>query len=162
MYLQDIGYQVREERKARKLTQAGLAQAAGVSRVTLNQLESGLLRDLGVRKLNAVLAQVGLTLSVESLDRRPDFVRMAVTSANVSFRDKLLEEELIRALLTGRVAPGKRPHFRALLDEVTPEIMQGLIKEVRRWAKPGRVEKNIHAIAAAVGASGRFESWLLT
>jgi transcriptional regulator with XRE-family HTH domain len=162
MHLQEIGYQIREARKARKLTQAALARAAGVSRVTLNQLESGLFRDLGVRKLRKVLEHVGLTLSLEPLDRRPDFVRMAATSASVSFRDRLTEDELIRALLTGRVAPGKRPHFRALFDEITPAIMQGLIAETSRWAKPGKVEKNVLAIAAAVGASKRVESWLPT
>jgi len=162
MHLQEIGCQVREARKVRELTQAALARAAGISRVTLNQLESGLIRDLGVRKLKKVLEHVGLTLSLESLDRRPDFAHMAAASASVSFRNRLTEDELIRALLTGRVAPEKRPHFRALFDEITPTIMQGLIEETRRWAKPGKIEKNVHAIAAAVGASRRFESWLPT
>ena len=64
--------------------------------------------------------------------------------------------------ITGRVAPGKRPHFRALFDEITPAIMQGLIEETSRWAKPGKVEKNVRTIAAAVGASKRVESWLPT
>lgn len=164
MRLQEIGHKIRDARKARQMTQAALARAAGVSRVTVNQLESGLFPDLGVGKLRKILEQVGLTLSIHPVtrERRPDFVSMAATSASVSFREKLTEEELIRSLLTGKVPPGRRPHLRTLLDEVASPVMQGLIEETNRWTRPDRVRRNLAAIAEAVGASRRVESWLPT
>lgn len=158
MRLQEIGQEIREARKARRLTQAALARKAGVSRVTMNQLESGLFPDLGVGRLRRILEHVGLALAVQPVERsrRPDYIRMAATSASVSFREKLTEEELIRSLITGKILPGKRPHFRALFDEVTPAVMQGLIDETGRWAKPDRIRKNLAAIANAVGASHKW------
>jgi len=154
MRLQEIGHQIRQARLARALTQAQLARAAGVSRTTLNQLENGLFPDLGIRKLRAILDQVGLALTIQTTQKNtaPDFVRMACTTANVSYRNELTEDELIRALLTGKVTPAKRPHFRTLLDEATPALLQGLVEEAGRWSKPGRVEKNLVKIARDINA----------
>ncbi len=149
MRLQEIGYQIRQARAAQGLTQAQLSAAAGVSRTTLNQLENGLFPDLGIKKLRAILEQVGLALTIGPAQKTsaPDFIRMACTTASVSFRNALTEDELIRALLTGKIPPAKRPHFRTLLDEATPALRQGLIEEAGRWTKPGRVERNLAMIA---------------
>lgn len=161
MRLQEIGYQVRQARGARGLTQARLAAAAGVSRTTLNQLENGLFPDLGIKKLQAILREVGLDLAIQAARQpAPDFVRMACVTANVSYRNALTEEELIRALLTGTVPPGKRPHFRTLLEEATPAVLQGLVQEVGRWTKPGRVEKSIAKIATAINPKRKPAEWL--
>jgi len=164
MRLQEIGYEIRRARLARGLTQAQLASAAGISRVTLNQLESGVFPDLGVRKLQAVLEQVDLRLSLQPAPsaRTPDFIGIASTSASVSFKEPLREEELIRALLTGKVPAGKRPHFRSLLEESQPSVVRGLLGEVGRWTKPGRVERNLAKIARAVGVTDRINAWLTT
>src|SRR6266581_5916889 len=145
MRLQEIGYEVRRARLAQGLTQAELAKAAGLSRVTLNQLELGTFPDLGVRKLQALLENVGLTLAIQPAATRSesDFVRVAATTASVSFKQPLTEEELIRALLTGQIPPGKRPHLRLLFEEAVPSLMRGLINELSQWTKPGRVEKNL-------------------
>lgn len=164
MRLQDIGYQIRQARLERGLTQAQLAQAAKVSRTTLNQLENGLFPDLGVKKLRAILDQLGLTLIIQSTEKTaaPDFVRMACTTANVSYRDVLSEDELIRALLTGKIPVGKRPHFRTLLDEAAPALLQGLAQEVSRWTKPGRLEKNLDMIAKDINSKRGVGTWLKT
>lgn len=164
MRLQAIGYQIRQARAAMGLTQAQLSATAGVSRTTLNQLENGLFPDLGVKKLRAILDQVGLTLTIQPAEKTsaPDFVRMACTTANVSYRDALSEDELIRALLTGKIPPGKRPHFRTLFDEATPALLQGLTQEASRWTKPGRLEKNLGMIAQDINSKRRIDEWLKT
>ena len=74
--------------------------------------------DLGVRKVLAILETLGLDLAVQPVPetRRPDFIRMACTTANASYKIALTEDELIHALLTGKPATGNRPHLRALLD----------------------------------------------
>lgn len=152
MHLQEIGFRLRAARLEQKRTQAQLAKAAGVSRTTLNQLESGLVIDLSVQRLRAILREVGLDLLLgqSNSDPAPDFIRMAATSASVSYRSPLSEDELIRALLTGKVPASRRPHFRTLLEEASPALLQGLVEEARRWTKPGRVEKNLAQILSAI------------
>ena len=164
MRLQEIGYDVRRARVARGLTQAELAHAAGLSRATINRLEMGTFPDLGARKLQALLEKVGLTLAIQPAPkaRESDYIRMAATSASVSFKVPLTEAELIRALLTGKVPPARRPHFRVLLDEARPALVRGLLREISRWTKPGKVEKNLAAIAQVVGATERGQAWLKT
>ena len=164
MRLQEIGYAIRKARQERGLTQAQLAAAARLSRTTLNQLENGLFPDLGVRKLQSVLDRVGLTLSIQAApaDGQPDFIRMACTTANVSYKAALSEDELIRVLLTGKVPLGKRPHLRTLFDEGSDALLKGMFDEASRWTAPGRVEKSIARIAREVGASRRVEEWLTT
>lgn len=155
--MQELGYTIRQARIAQGMTQARLARASGISRVTLNQLENGLFPDLGVRKVAALLKNLGLELAVTERPARPnaDFVSMASTSASVSFKEPLLDDELIRILLTGKVPANRRPHMRALLDEASPALLQGLLEEVSRWTKPGRAEKNIAAIVKALGTPGK-------
>lgn len=164
MRLQDIGYRIRQSRLEQGLTQAQLARAAKISRTTLNQLENGLFPDLGVKKLSAILDQLGLALAIQAANdpATPDFVSMACTTANVSYRDALTEDELIRALLTGKIPAGKRPHFRTLFDEAAPALLLGLAQEVSRWTKPGRLEKNLGMIASAINPKRGVDTWLKT
>lgn len=164
MRFQELGYEIRRARLAQGLTQAQLAREAKLSRTTLNQFENGLFSDLGVRKVQAILENLGLGLSVQQVSKvlQPDFIRMACTTANVSYKDTLTEDELVYALLTGKVAVKKRPHFRTILDEASPILLKGLIQEVSRWTKPGRVEKNLARIAEKIGSSRRIGKWTTT
>ncbi|MGH6827076.1 helix-turn-helix transcriptional regulator [Methyloceanibacter sp.] len=156
-----MGHAIRRARIARGLTQAALAKTAGLSRVTLNRLEMGTFPDLGANKLQALLENVGLTLAVQPAPKphRPDFLRLATTTASVSFKEPLTEAELIRALLSGKVPRGKKPHFRLLLEEASPSMMRGLLREVSLWTKPGKVEKSLAAIAREVGATEPVYEW---
>lgn len=162
MRIQALGYEIRRARRALGMTQAQLAEDAGLSRTTLNQLENGLFPDLGIKKVLTILQRLGLELSLQKTERRQDFIRMACTTASVSYRNPLAEGELIQALLTGKIPPGKRPHFRTLLDEATPTLLSGLVKSVSQWTKPGRVERNLVRIAHEVGSTRRIEDWLKT
>ena len=157
-----MGAEIRAARLSRGLTQARLAAEAGVSRKTLNLLENGRVGDLGVRKVLALLEELGVELraDVERRPRRPDYVRMACTTASVSYRSALTEDELIHALLTGKVPPGRHAHLRTLLDEAPAALLAGLAAEAARWTKPGRLERNLARLAREVGASRRSERWL--
>jgi len=162
--LQELGYEIRRARAARGFTQAELAQAAGLSRTTLNQLENGLFPDLGVKKVQAILDRLGLDLAVEQAQRarRPDFIQMACTTASVSFRESLAPDELVHALLSGKVPRNRRPHLRTLLEEAPRPLLEGLVHEVSRWTKPGKVAGNVEKIATELGSSQRTRSWLKT
>ena len=165
MRIEDLGGEIRKARLARGLTQARLAAEVGLSRKTLNLLENGLVGDLGMRKVFAVLKKLGIDLSIvepHAGPRRPDYVRMACTTANVSYKTALSEDELVRALLTGRVPPRREAHIRTLLDEAPPPLLSGLAAEAARWSRPGKLQSNLSRLAREVGASRRIEEWLRT
>jgi transcriptional regulator with XRE-family HTH domain len=161
MKLEQIGYEIKRFRMARGWTQAELAAAARLSRTTLNQLENGLVKDLGIRKVQAVLEQLGLVLATQSPPKPqpPDFLSLASTTASVSFKTALTDHELLRALLTGRVPANRRPHFRVLFEEAKPAVMRGVLRQVGQWTKAGRVAKNLTKIAAAIGWAGDTSKW---
>ena len=162
MRLQELGYTIRKARRARGLTQAQLARAVSLSRTTMNQLENGLFPDIGVRKAQMTLEALGLELCIRPAQksRQPDYVRMACTSASASYREKLSEGELVRALLTGRIPPGRRPHLRMLLEEAPSDVLKGTLHEIGKYTRPGRVAGNLLAIAESLGSSRKVQRWL--
>jgi hypothetical protein len=85
---------------------------------------------------------------------------MARTVANASFRAKLSEAELVRALLTGRIAPRHRPHLRALLAEAPVALLKGLADEVGRWTRQGRVAESVRRLSEMLGTERRTRTWL--
>ena len=66
-----IGKQIRKARKYRKVSQAELAKALGMSRTTIGQIENGTVQEIGVRKLIRVLEFLGLELRVRPAGRPP-------------------------------------------------------------------------------------------
>ncbi len=71
MDMETLGEAVRVRRKALKLTQAAVASAHGMSRVTLSNFENGKLPELGVRKLMAICSTLGLELTLTDMISRP-------------------------------------------------------------------------------------------
>jgi transcriptional regulator with XRE-family HTH domain len=67
----DIGRQIKLARKSRKITQAELAKALGMSRATIGQIERGTVQDIGVRKLIRLLEYLGLEIRVRPAGRPP-------------------------------------------------------------------------------------------
>ncbi|ABL01396.1 transcriptional regulator, XRE family (plasmid) [Pelobacter propionicus DSM 2379] len=67
----ELGKKIREERKHRKLSQAQVAAALGMSRTTISQIEMGTVQDIGVRKLIRVLEYLGLELQVRAAGAPP-------------------------------------------------------------------------------------------
>ncbi|KAF0155825.1 MAG: XRE family transcriptional regulator [Syntrophaceae bacterium] len=67
----NIGQQIRQTRKKRKISQAELAKALGMSRTTIGQIENGTVQEIGVRKLIRILEFLGLELRVRSAGQPP-------------------------------------------------------------------------------------------
>ena len=128
---------------------------------TLNRLENGVFPDLGVKKAGAILEKLGMELSIKpvELKHKPDFVSMACTSAGVSFKKQLAPDELVHALLSGKVPSEKAAHLITLLDEAPEVLLSGLIEQVGSWVKPGKVEKNLQKIAKQVGLTKEPARW---
>ena len=73
MTLSELGIKVAAWRKGKKMTQAEFCEAAGISTVTLSQLENGDLLELGFNKVQRVLSCVGKELSVRDASPVPTF-----------------------------------------------------------------------------------------
>ncbi len=67
----DIGRHIKMVRKSRRITQAELAKALGMSRTTIGQIERGTVQDIGVRKLIRLLEFLGLEIKVRQAGRPP-------------------------------------------------------------------------------------------
>jgi transcriptional regulator with XRE-family HTH domain len=67
----EIGREIGLARKGRKITQAELGSALGMSRTTIGQIERGTVQDIGVRKLIRVLQFLGLEMRVRPAGRPP-------------------------------------------------------------------------------------------
>ncbi len=66
-----LGNAIREARRQKKITQSDLSRAAGIGRSTLSQLENGLVKDIGIRKIIRVLDCLGLELTTRPQDAPP-------------------------------------------------------------------------------------------
>jgi len=64
MNLLDLGERIRTLRKQKGLTQAELAEKAGISRATLSKLENGLIAQISVVTLAEILNALGYELDI--------------------------------------------------------------------------------------------------
>ena len=71
MQMTEIGTAIREARKRAGRTQADLAGSLGMSRATVSAIENGTVQEIGVRKLAALCAAVGLDIRIGPQQRRP-------------------------------------------------------------------------------------------
>jgi transcriptional regulator with XRE-family HTH domain len=69
--LTTIGTAIAMARRAAKQPQAELARSLGMSRATISGIENGTVQEIGVRKLIALCASIGLELTVRPKGRRP-------------------------------------------------------------------------------------------
>lgn len=160
MDISKISRSIRSTRLARGYTQAQLAARAGLSRTTVNQLESGVVADLGMRKLAELLSVLGLDLAVvaasESLE--PDFLGMAAQSASVSYRGRLTPQHLVRVMRTGRAPAGLIPHLRVVFDEVSPKVLDGAIEQAGLDLDRPTILANLREAARQVGTQLRLDA----
>lgn len=71
MNLAEMGLLIRETRKAAKRPQAELAHSLGMSRTTISAIENGTIGEIGIRKVIALCAALGLELNVQPKRPRP-------------------------------------------------------------------------------------------
>src|SRR5438552_325720 len=141
MKLEDLGHRIRQARTAKDMTQGELAKAAGVSRTTINLLENGLVGDVGLKKAQAILDRLGLSLSIASAPKtpRPNFLKMASATASVRSKTAISESNLRRMFVTGKVPKEHRAHIRDLLEGAPSELLKGLLRDIVSHHRPGRV-----------------------
>ncbi|MEK6353231.1 MAG: helix-turn-helix domain-containing protein [Burkholderia cenocepacia] len=151
MQLNEIGQAVAKRRAELHLTQAQLARLAGLSRLTINQLETGKLKDLGINKLIPLLALLGIELVTHARSAQRGLYKTTI-SANVSYKSELTERRLVDALATGEIPAGYESQFAVILDEVPlPVVVQAVEEAAERSGTPLRsIWKNLAAWSQAL------------
>ena len=132
MNLTSIGQIVQRRRQALGLSQARLAKLSGLSRATINQLETGTIVDLGAAKLMVLLELLGVTLDAIERPARDHALVLASQTASVSYRERLKPDALAAAMVDGRLPADITPHIATLLDEAPLTLIVGAVEEVAR------------------------------
>lgn len=130
MNLADIGQLVHARRIALGLSQARLATMSGLSRATINQLETGSLVDLGAAKLITLLDLVGINLDADTRKGRQGALQLVSQSASVSYKILLNPAALAAAMVDGALPKEITPHVSTLLDEAPLSLIVATVEEV--------------------------------
>jgi transcriptional regulator with XRE-family HTH domain len=146
MQLYEIGQAVAKRRAELDLTQAQLAKLTGLSRVTVNQLEAGKVKDLGINKLIPLLGVLGLELNATPRPEQRGLYKAAV-SANVSYKGHLTERALAKALASGQIPEGYESQISSILDEVPVPVVVKAVEEASKnsGTPPRTIWKNLAA-----------------
>jgi len=157
MNLVQIGGEIHSRRVQAGLLQEHLAKFAGLSRVTINQLENGTLKDLGYTKLKAVMDVLGLGMETVQPSGMTSALAVAARSISTSYRD-IITPDMLSMMLRSGVAPEQfHPHLMALLDETplpvvvkavaeaaTPDVpAKKIMKHLSLWAKQWKVGRAV-------------------
>jgi transcriptional regulator with XRE-family HTH domain len=135
MQIAEIGQVVQSRRTELGLSQLRLAKLADLSRATINQLENGTLKDLGIAKLDALLGLLGLQLNPKPSRKQKNGLRMAAITSSVSFRNAFDPRVLSNALQSGELPKGFEPHIAHLLDEAPLRLIVQVVEDTAQRSK---------------------------
>ena len=151
--LHEIGAQIKSRRIKLGMTQDLLSRASGLSRATINALESGTIKDLSFSRISRVLSVLGLGLETSSAPRRSSAsaLHTASQSASVSLRTALDPAVLQKALTDAHGPPHAIAHIGTFLDEAPSPLLTRLVTEVSRKTKvaPSTIWGNMKKLATS-------------
>jgi DNA-binding XRE family transcriptional regulator len=144
MNLAQIGDAIHSKRIETGLLQNHLAKFAGLSRVTINQLENGTLKDLGYTKLKAVMDILSLDMETVRTSGMKSALTVAARSVSTSYRDVITPDVLATILRSGVVSEAFQPHLMALLDETPLPVLVNAVAEAATLDVPAKkIMKNL-------------------
>jgi transcriptional regulator with XRE-family HTH domain len=157
MDLRTIGSEIRARRLQTGLQQDHLAKLVGLSRVTVNQLENGTIKDLSYSRLSGILAVLGLDLATREAQGINNGLSLAARNASTSYRDELTANQLLEILRSGNAPQRYHPHLMTLLDETPlPIVVRAvseaaddthppklIMKNLQRWAREWKVNRQV-------------------
>lgn len=142
--MDELGRAVRARRLDMGLSQARTAALCGLSRQTINQIEAGSIPDLGLNKVDRLVAVLGLNLRVglappAAMSRsRMLPLRRAAVAAGVSYRTRLPPARLKQIVIAGNVPAAYAPHLHALLDDAPVSLLASVAEQLDAETGIGR------------------------
>lgn len=136
--LLELSAAVRARRSDMGLTQTMLAKLSGLSRATVNQVESGAIKDLSMIRAARLLETLGLSVLIAPPRARhspPDPARhraleIAARTSSVSYRTVMRADELRAVLVDALLPTGWLPHVHALLDEAPVSLLASVVEQL--------------------------------
>jgi transcriptional regulator with XRE-family HTH domain len=163
--IHELGQALRARRTEMGLSQAQVAALSGLSRQTVNQIETCAAPDLGLNKAERLASVLGLMLRVDA--GRPRFnkppkmtpLTRAAATASVSYKTRLAGPALKRILATGQAPEKYLAHMHALLDDAPVSLLGAVAEQLHDEANISRevVWKNYRSLARQV--KSRREIW---
>ena len=160
-----VGSVVRSYRKGSGISQKDLAARVGISRATLNYLESGRDIEIGAAKLLALLDVLSIPFSMPTdVDRSGDDDTLDELLKGISGKGgkKMPRKILVEAMTTGRVPIGFESQVEQVLETAPEPTVLALVRATS--AAPGLAAqaawKNGPNLDKAVGSSRK--GWLHT
>lgn len=156
--IHELGHALRARRAEMGLSQARVAALSGLSRQTVNQIETGAVPDLGLNKAERLASVLGLMLRVDAgRPARKRRARMtplarAAATASVSYKTPIAPTALKRILAAGQMPEKYIPHVSALLDDAPVSLLGAVAEQLHEKANLSRetVWKNYRSLALQV------------
>ena len=157
--LRELGTAVRQRRQEMGLTQQQLADLVELSRATVNDLETGKLKDLSSKRIERVANALGFAIGLVGTRRPKDrsALEAAARVASVPYTTELPAGTLLESLRDGVVPPGYIPHLRTLLQEAPVAILADLAEELHQQHQVPKADswKRMRMLAAVLKANRR-------
>lgn len=156
--IHELGHALRARRTEMGLSQARVAHLSGLSRQTVNQIETCAAPDLGLNKAERLASVLGLMLRVDvGRSKAPRVPKMkpltrAAATASVSYKTRLVAPALKRMLASGKLAEKYIPHLHAFLDDAPVSLLGAVAEQVHEEENISRedVWKNYRTLARQV------------
>lgn len=135
--LHELAVNVKKKRSEMGLSQERLAELAGLSRDTINALESGRLDNLSLTRAERLANTLGYGLGVTGTraskeDSGVSALETASMSSSISYGEPIPPEVLRHSLLTGAIPPKHIAQLRALLDESPLTVLSGVAEQIEQ------------------------------
>ena len=134
--LHELSNVVKRQRSDMGLSQERLAELAGLSRATINELETGKLTNLSLTRAERLANALGFGLGMTGVRRgksgrdTADALETAALSGSISYGEQIPADTLRQALLTGVVPPKHIAQLRALLDEASLSVLSAVAAQI--------------------------------
>ena len=134
--LQELSNVVKLQRSDMGISQDRLAELSGLSRTTINELETGKLANLSLVRAERLANTLGFGLGVTGVRKvksdpdSPSSLETAALSGSISYREVISVDSLRQALLTGAVPPNYIAQLRTLLDEAPLGLLSAAAAQI--------------------------------
>jgi transcriptional regulator with XRE-family HTH domain len=157
--LKELGTAVRQRRQEMGLSQHQLADLVELSRATVNELETGKLKDLSSNRIERLANELGFAVGLVGTRRAKgkSALEAAARVASVPYTTELPASMLFDSIKDGVVPPGHIPHLRTLLQEAPIAILADIAEEMQQQHAVPKPEtwKRMRMLAAVLKCDRR-------
>lgn len=157
--LKELGTAVRQRRQEIGLSQQQLAELVELSRATINELETGRLKDLSSNRIERLANELGFAVGLVGTRRPKDRSALAAAAriASVPYGTELPPQVLFDSVRNGTVPPSYIPHLRTLLQEAPVAILADIADELQRLHDVPRMDtwKRVRMLASVLKCNRR-------